>query len=201
MSVIEISVVDIVWKMFFGVLIRASVGALVWLIKKYDKEHGLPKKVSVGETILIFLTGVLIPRSSLIEALIHFIIVVYLCFTAYTDHHTRMVYSLGAYTVGTIGLVSFVNRNCATWPVLIGFYGVVLLLTLCKILSLGDTEIFMATAPYLILYTDVPGQILGSFFLLSEIFVLVYAFCICRAKLRDFCAMAPAIALAAFILI
>lgn len=188
---------EVVKSILCGALVLLNVGIGINLVKKIDIENGLPKKISAWVDMCFFCAGCLIPTVSVISMVLNLIVVTYLCFTAYTDHYTKMVYSCGAYITGTIGIVALLLRNSSMWAVLLGFYGVVVLMTLCRACALGDAEILMAVAPYLIMSTSAPGLVLLTFFILTEVFFLVYAIVLRKAKLQEYCAMAPAITVAA----
>lgn len=194
-------VFDVINNILCWGVIRAGVGVLVSLAKRYDKDHGLPEQMSRRESLLIIFAGCCVTKTSIVTAILNCFLLIYLCFSAYTDHHTKMVYSSGAYLIGVVGIFALLCRNRSAWMIVFGFYGVILLLTLCKAWSIGDAEILMATAPYLIIDTAMPIWALGSFLLLLEVLFLVYAFVICKAKPREYCAMSPALAMAAIIIL
>lgn len=174
-----------------------GTGLLLQIAKCADAEHGLPERISKKAWLLFIAAGfaAAAQKDAALRYLYVFVLI-WLCFVAYTDYHTMMVYSNSSFWVGGIGIIYFLNNNLAALPELIVYCCFVSLLCRLGAWSLADAEILIATAPYLIMRADMPIFIFSLFLLLESIVFLCYAI-LHKASLHDYCAMAPAIAIAA----
>lgn len=180
-----------------GSLTAAWSGGLLYAVKRADTAHGLPERVSKGAYLLFFLAGCIVPADTMASALSGIMLLTYLCFMAYTDHHTGQVYSFCSYGTGITGfLILLFRHQRAVLPVLL-YCVIVIALTLFKAWAPGDMEILIAAAPFLIGRSRSQVYALGGFLLLSTAYFIPYALFICKAGMRGRSAMAPAIAAAA----
>jgi len=180
-----------------GILTAAWSGGLLYVIKRADTAHGLPERVSKGAYLLFFLAGCIVPADTMASALSGVMLITYLCFMAYTDHHTGQVYSFCSYGTGITGfLILLFRHQRAVLPVFL-YCVIVIALTLFKAWAPGDMEILIAAVPFLIGRSRSPVYVLGGFLLLSTAYFIPYALFICKAGMRGRSAMAPAIAAAA----
>lgn len=166
------------------------------LIKKIDKEHGLPGQIPLKTLPLCWFAGTSVSADSLLSVMCGCVLMVYLCFMAYVDHHTGQVYSFCSYIVGGIGGILLWIHPMSI-PAFGAFFVGVAVITVLKGFSLGDSEIWIAAAPYLLLQCGNSIYVLLAFMILSLLYFLFYAFVIRRVKAREYCATVPAIAAAA----
>lgn len=180
-----------------GILTAVWSGRLLYVIKRADTVHRLPAKISRKVYILFFLAGCVVPTDTIAAALSGIMLIAYLCFMAYTDHHTGQVYSFFSYITGSAGFLLLLVRHRGIALPLLLYCVIVIVLTLFKAWASGDMEILIATAPFLIWRCRSPAYILSVFLLLSTVYFILYALVICKAGMHGRSAMAPAIAAAA----
>lgn len=187
-----------------GGIVAGTTGVLLRVFKRIDVENGLPQKVSCKAMTLFVLLGNCMVMKSFWLTMVGILLISYLCFMAYTDHHTLKVYSFVSYVIFGIGLIAIFflcSAYVAFYATVLQFFLLMAGLTLLKVFERGDTEIWVASAPYLLLLCRNSIAVLLVFLGLSALFLLIYAFIICRKKWKEYCAMAPGIAVAAAFMI
>lgn len=157
-------------ELFFGVILcglftMLFVGRLVDKFKKIDKEIELPVSIAVKEYIMIFLCGAVAYQGFRISTIVLLFLGIYLAFMAYTDYHTKKVYSIFSYLMFVAGAVClFMTTTSAKGNLysLLAFVVLVLFGFLIKAYAFGDVEIYIALYPYYALYFfDMPEDLLS----------------------------------------
>lgn len=138
-----------------GLFTVQMVGRLVDKFKKIDKEIELPSSITVKEFVMIFLCGAAAYQGISISTIVLLFLGIYVAFMAYTDFHTKKVYSTFSYIMFVAGAVCLfmttdsVPGNLYT---LFAFAVLVLFGFLIKAYAFGDVEIYIALYPYYAMY-------------------------------------------------
>lgn len=157
-------------ELFFGVILcglfsMLTVGRLIDKFKKIDNEIELPASITVKEYMMIFLCGAAAYQGICISTIVLLYLGMYLSFMAYTDFHTKKVYSMFSYLIFVAGAVClFMTTDSAIENIytMLAFAVLVLLGFFIKAYAFGDVEIYIALYPYYAMYFfDMPEDVLS----------------------------------------
>lgn len=148
-----------------GLFTVQTVGRLVDKFKRIDKEIELPARITVKEYVMIFLCGAAAYQGISISSIVQLFLGIYLAFMAYTDFHTKKVYSMFSYLMfvaGTLGLFMTTDSVPENLYTLLAFVVLVLFGYFIKAYAFGDVEIYIALYPYYAMYFfDMPEDVLN----------------------------------------
>lgn len=143
------------------VLVRIMQGAvavllfriILFCIRKRDVTHGLPQKVSFWAMISPFACGFCLYTEEAWSAALLVMYIAYLAAMAYTDYHSKCVYSFFYIVIAVPGYIWLLQEGDwnAIQAVLIFCVIVVVSSVILKGFKDGDMEVFIASAPYITL--------------------------------------------------
>lgn len=187
-----------------GYAVALLVYSLIKTVKRCDVQHGLPEKLSPADCFCLFLCGASSYQGITVTSAILFCVTVYIAFMAYTDKHTRKVYSFASYVLFIPGLCALIFPNIRKECIipLIVYVGMVLFGFIIKAYHFGDVEVYIALAPYFMLIP--PKTVLGIeisnflmlllLFLFSIIITVLFSIKILPFRVEKKRPMVPAIA-------
>lgn len=175
--------IDYILRAIQGSLVAGLALLLLFFVKKTDMEHYLPTRCSLASKLCFFASGFLLPLSTPDKSLLLFLAAAYLAAMAYTDYCTKQVYPLYCLLVALCG---YAWLGYAVWQMYISWVDIIwtilyILLTLIgqrlRAYTLGDAEIFIATAPALAAVAEGTGRslywIYTLFWIGSAVFAIV----------------------------
>ena len=185
-----------------GLLNIMAVLGLIRQIKRLDAENSLPEQVKIKEYIMFFLCGALSYRGIAISTIALVGLSVYLAFMAYTDYHTKHVYSFFSYLFFVAGAcyLFLMSENWKAELLCFLLFGLIAMLGfVVKAYTLGDVEIYVALYPYFMKFffadhvTEERFLQVISWYLLTLFVSVVTSINIRKFKFNKTKAMAPVI--------
>lgn len=142
---------SILFRVGQGIAVILLYIGMLWCIKKADANHGLPERISWIAMLVPFSCGVsLCPGTAGATGLL-VLYIAYLAAMAYTDYHSKCVYSLFYIVVAVPGYVWLLQQG--DWSMIKAVLIFDLLIVVCSVLLKafkdGDMEVFITSAPYI----------------------------------------------------
>ena len=160
-----------IYRVIQGFIVALLSFSILSFIRAADLEHDLPKKTSWLAIGIFFMAGFIVEPKESITTLLFLVFISYLGAMAYTDWHTRHVYTFFSLIVSMIGYVSLLlNPNRIEIIKLLFFISIVLFCWLLHAYAFGDVELFFAMTPY--------GVLLAEQYQADVFFLLLFLFCL-----------------------
>ncbi|MBP3609695.1 MAG: hypothetical protein J6J42_05095 [Lachnospiraceae bacterium] len=176
-------------RMIQGLMTLLLFRTILLCIRKWDDNHGLPQKTSVKAMLPSFIVGFCLGKGESTVLLVLY--VAYLAAMAYSDYHSKYVYSVFYILVSIPGYVWLFQAGdwSSIRAVLIFCLMAIVFSEVFKAFKDGDMEVFIASAPYITLLAqrmDEEAMLVLVLFLVLSLFFSIVGTAVLSIRCRKF---------------